>query len=218
MSLDRDEIDRLYALPTASADRPWVRVNFVSTIDGAAHGGDGVSGTLGGDADQAVFDALRSMADVVLVGAGTARDEGYGPADVPIALVSHRLDVPEALLVPSTVVITSADAPADRVAQLRETVEVVAVGDGHVDLAAALVELGRRGWTHVLCEGGPSLHGDLLALDLVDELCLTVSPVLAAGDAPRIAHGDDAVERPMRLGHAIPAGDVLLTRWVRDRA
>lgn len=218
MSLERDEIDRLYALPAPVDGRPWVRVNFVSTIDGAAHGPDGVSGTLGGEADKAVFDALRSMADVVLVGAGTARDEEYGPGDVPIALVSRSLEVPDALLVPGTVVVTSADAPADRVAALRETVDVIAVGDGHVDLAAVLAELGRRGWHHVLCEGGPSLHGDLLALDLVDELCLTVSPVLAAGGAPRIAHGDDAVERPMRLAHARPVDDVLLTRWVRDRA
>ena len=216
MHLDDAEIRRLYACP--ETDRAWVRVNFVSTIDGAAHGADGVSGTLGGEADKAVFDVLRSMADVVLVGAGTARDEGYGPADVPIALVSHSLDVPEKLLVPGTVVLTSADAPAERVGQLRETVDVIAVGDGQVDLAAALAELGRRGLVQVLCEGGPSLHGDLLALDLVDELCLTVAPLLSAGGAPRIAHGDDTLERPMRLAHAIPVDDVLLTRWVRARA
>ena len=216
MDLDDAEIARLYAYP--ETDRPWIRSNFVATIDGAAHGSDGVSGTLGGDADKQVFDVLRSLADVVLVGAGTARDEGYGPADVPIALVSRSLDVPDRLVAPGTVVITSADAPAERIAELRATVDVIALGEGGIDWPAVLDELSSRGWNHVLCEGGPSLHGELVGLDLVDEICLTVAPVLAAGPAPRIAHGDAGVDRPMTLGHAIAAGDVLLTRWVRTRA
>ena len=70
----------------------------------------------------------------------------------------------------------------------------------------------------MLCEGGPSLHGELVGHDLVDEVCLTVAPVLASGSAPRIAHATDAVDRPMTLGHAIASDDVLLTRWVRARA
>jgi riboflavin biosynthesis pyrimidine reductase len=216
MPLDDTEIARMYAYP--STDRPWVRSNFVATIDGAAHGADGVSGTLGGAVDKQVFDVLRSLADVVLVGAGTARDEGYGPADVPIALVSRSLDVPDRLLVPGTVVVTTADAPPARLDTLRHAVDVVAVGEGHVDWPAALDELASRGWLHVLCEGGPSLHGELVGHDLVDEICLTVAPVLASGSAPRIAHGPDAVDRPMSLGHALAVDDVLLTRWVRDRA
>jgi riboflavin biosynthesis pyrimidine reductase len=216
MDLDDTEIARLYAYP--ETDRPWVRSNFVATLDGAAHGADGVSGALGGDADQQVFGVLRSLADVVLVGAGTARDEGYGPAEVPIALVTRSLDVPEDLLVPGTVVITTADAPADRLDALRDAVDVIALGDGTIDWPGVLASLDARGWRHVLCEGGPSLHGELTALDLVDEVCLTIAPVLAAGPAPRIAHGDDAVDRPMTLGHAVAVDDVLLTRWVRDRA
>jgi len=216
MDLDVAEIARLYAYP--ATDRPWVRTNFVATVDGAAHGTDGVSGTLGGDADKKVFDVLRSLADVVLVGAGTARDEGYGPADVPIALVSRSLDVPEALRAPGTVVVTTEDAPRDRVEALGDDVEVVAHGQGAIDWPAVLDEFTTRGWLHVLCEGGPSLHGELVGLDLVDEVCLTIAPVMSAGSAPRIAHGDDAVDRAMTLGHALAVDDVLLTRWVRDRA
>ncbi|AWB92614.1 pyrimidine reductase family protein [Aeromicrobium chenweiae] len=215
MTPDDDEIRRLYAYP--ASDRPWVRTNFVATLDGAAHDAGGRSGPLGGDVDTHVFGILRSLADVVVVGAGTARTEGYGPAGVPIAVVSRSLDVPEALVVPGHIVITTADAPADRLARLRSTLDVIAAGDGEIDWPAVLDELASRGLRHVLCEGGPTLHGDLVGLDLVDEVCLTIAPVLAAGGAPRIAHGPQAVDRPMTLGHALDVDGVLLTRWVRDR-
>lgn len=216
MQLTDADIERLYAYP--SSGRPWVRTNFVATIDGAAYAEDGRSGSLGGDIDTRVFHVLRSLADVVVVGAGTARTEGYGPTDRPIAVVSRSLDIPEKLVVPGQVVITTADAPADELRRLRETVEVIAVGDEHIDWVAVLDEFARRGWLHVMCEGGPSLHGELIGLDLVDEVCLTIAPVLAAGEAPRIAHDPRAAGRPMTLGHAVDVDGVLLTRWVRDRA
>ncbi|MET0928758.1 MAG: pyrimidine reductase family protein [Aeromicrobium sp.] len=216
MPLSDADIARLYAYP--STDRPWVRTNFVSTIDGAAHAEDGRSGSLGGDIDTRVFHVLRSLADVVVVGAGTARTESYGPTDRPIAVVSRSLDIPDQLVVPGQVVITTADAPADGLRRLRETVDVIAVGEGHVDWPAVLDELASRGWLRVMCEGGPSLHGELIGLDLVDEVCLTIAPVVSAGGAPRIAHGTVAKDRPMTLGHALDVDGVLLTRWVRDRA
>jgi riboflavin biosynthesis pyrimidine reductase len=216
MTPDDAEIERLYAYP--DGDRTWVRSNFVATLDGAAHAADGRSGSLGGDIDTHVFGILRSLADVVVVGAGTARAEGYGPAEVPIAVVSRSLDVPEALLVPGQLVITTADAPAVELSRLGSVVDVIAAGTGEIDWPAALRSLADRGLRKVLCEGGPSLHGDLVALDLVDELCLTIAPVLSAGDAPRIAHGPSAVDRPMSLGHTFDVDGVLLTRWVRDRA
>lgn len=214
-TLNDAEIERLYAYPDGT--RPWVRTNFVATLDGAASGGDGVSGSLGGEIDERVFHVLRSLADVVVVGAGTARAEGYGPADVPIAIVSRSLDVPDRLLIPGQIVITTADAPVDELQRLLETVDVIALGEERIDWVAVLDELGRRGFSRILCEGGPSLHGELIDLDLVDEVCLTVAPVLAGGPAPRIARGPDAVDRPMTLGHSRAVGDVLLTRWVRPR-
>lgn len=215
MPLDDDEIRRLYAVP-AAADRPWVRTNFVATLDGAVHAADGRSGALGGAIDTQVFQILRSLSDVIMVGAGTARTEGYGPADRPIAVVSRSLDIPERLLVPGTIVITTSDAPAEHLVRLHPLVDVIAVGEDVIDWAAVMLELGRRGLWNVLCEGGPTLHGELVGLDLVDEVCLTIAPVLASGRAARIAHGADAVDRPMTLGHAIAADGVLLTRWVRD--
>lgn len=230
MTLDTGELERLYAYPTS--DRPWVRTNFVSSLDGAATAADGRSGGLGGETDTQVFAMLRSLADIIVVGAGTARDEGYADFEVDaglrtrlglsripaMVLVSRRLDIPAALIIPGNVVVTSADADPAQVAALRETVEVIAEGQGTVDWVAVLAAFADRGWTRILCEGGPSLHGELVELDLVDELCLTIAPTLTAGGAPRIAHGPDTVDRSMTLGHAIEADGGLLTRWVRDRA
>ncbi|HEV3364508.1 MAG TPA: dihydrofolate reductase family protein, partial [Acidimicrobiia bacterium] len=155
---------------------------------------DGRSGGLGGPADRKVFAALRSLADVVLVAAGTARDENYGPAKLPIAVVSGSLrldwDTPfftDAVHRP--IVITAARAPAEAVKQAETMADVLIAGDAEVDLAAAVAQLGERGFTHVLAEGGPSFNGSLAAAALIDELCLTFAPVLVAGDAKRIIAG-----------------------------
>lgn len=230
---DRAELERLYAYPVG--DRPWVRSNFVTTLDGAAYAGDGKSGSLGGEVDTEVFALLRSFADVIIVGAGTARTEGYQPvrpdevdtelrtrlglAPVPpIAVVSRRLDIPDALVADGQLVITAADASPEAVERLGATMDVVSLGDGQIDWPAVLVALAERGLRRVLCEGGPSLHGDLVALDLIDELCLTIAPVMSAGDAPRIAHSSSAIDHPMELGHLFDADGVLLTRWIRARS
>ena len=206
----------LYAYP--DTDRPWLRTNFVSTVDGAAHDVSGVTASLGGDADHEVFQLLRKLADVVMVGAGTARIEKYRSSSKPLALVSRRLDIPDRIIGPSLIVITTTDAPSDRVASLRAAgVEVMAYGEIDIEWSAVLDDFDARGWRHILCEGGPTLHGDLVSKDLVDEVCLTIAPTLTSGDAPRIAHSRRAVDHGMTLGHAVPVGDVLLTRWVRDR-
>ena len=206
----------LYAYP--DTDRPWLRTNFVSTIDGAAYDAQGRTESLGGDADQEVFQLLRRLADVVIVGAGTARIEKYGSSRTPLALVSRRLDLPDELVGPDLIVITTIDAPADRVEALRAAgVDVLMHGEIEVDWSAVLAAFEARGWRHLLCEGGPTLHGDLVTNDLVDEVCLTVAPTLTSGDAPRIAHSRHAVTHGMTLAHAVPVGNVLLTRWLRDR-
>jgi riboflavin biosynthesis pyrimidine reductase len=177
----------------AAPGRPAVRLNMIASVDGATTLG-GVSGGLGGRADQALFAVLRSLADVVLVAAGTVRAEGYGPSSTPVAVVSRslRLDwdapffaAPQA----RPTVVTVAQAPPDLLARAAEVAEVVVAGDRDVDLAAALAALGERGWKAVLAEGGPSLNGQLAAAGLLDELCLTLSPRLAGGGAKRILDG-----------------------------
>lgn len=207
----------LYAYP--DVDRAWVRVNFVSSVDGSAQGADGVSGMLGTDADRATFDLLRDLCDVVLVSAGTARAEDYGPVDDGVlALVSRSLDVPERLRVPGVLVVAPADVDGESIEALEAAgVEVLTTGDADIDWPAVLDELGRRGLRRVLCEGGPSLLGTLATLDLVDELCLTLSPVLVAGEGRRISVSDETTDVPLRLAHALDVEGTLLTRWVRDR-
>ncbi len=207
-----EELHALYEPPR----RPWLRVNMVTSLDGAATGGDGKSGTLNNEADHAVFESLRTHADAIVVGAGTARTEGYGPAECPIVLVTRRAEVPEKLQgAPrgSVLVATSASSPG--LAAAREqlgTDNVLVVGDDGVDLVRLRDELVSRGWTSILSEGGPGLLGDLLAAGVVDELCVTIAPTAVAGDAGRIAHGPP-VDASLDLTLLLEAEGTLLGRW-----
>lgn len=227
---DLEELADLYAYP--ESHKPWLRTNFVASVDGAVQNSQGLSGTLGGEQDARLFRVLRSLADVVVVGAGTVRAEGYRPigADsiheslredrprVPqLAVVSRHLDIPESLLTPGLMVITPAASDGERRQELSQSVEVIVAGENEVDWPAVLDAFAARGLNQILCEGGPDLHGTLVDLDLVDEVCLTVSPHLLGGAAKRMTEGARPVELPMRLGHAIDDDGVLLTRWVRDR-
>ncbi|BBG02943.1 hypothetical protein Pdca_41520 [Pseudonocardia autotrophica] len=204
---------------------------MVTSLDGAvAAGGRGSQG-LSTPADRELFRSLRRAADVVLVGAGTARDEDYrgvrprpvGPDGAapgpppPVAVVTGSADLdPAAPLFTDTItaplVLTTAAAPESRRAALAAAgAEIVPLPD--LDPGTLLAELARRGLNEVLCEGGPTLLGALVAADAVDELRLTLVPVLAAGTAGRIASGPDAAPlRRMRLvGHtAAPDGTLLL--------
>jgi riboflavin biosynthesis pyrimidine reductase len=175
--------------------RPSVRLNMIASLDGAATV-DGLSGGLGGPADHRVFAALRALADVVLVAAGTVRAEGYGPSKVPLAIVTRScaLDLGSPLFSEGarTTVLTVAAAPPDRVAAAREVADVLVAGERDVDLHAALQYLGEVGHRDVLAEGGPSLNAQLAAADLVDELCLTIAPRLVGGDSRRILAGAPA--------------------------
>lgn len=240
--IDRPRIDRLWPDPAdrladddlvAMIDHPGVRVNFVSSIDGAATR-DGRSGGLSGAADQRYFELLRRVTDVVVVGAGTVRAEGYGPMRVsdasvawrvahargehPVfAIVTGELDLDPASAIfteaPVRPVILTTERAAGKAA-FAEVADVVVAGSTRVDAAVAVEALRARGLDRILCEGGPSLFGSFLAADAVDELCLTLSPSLDAGDAPRIATGD-APPRGMRLASTLRSGDTLLLRYVR---
>lgn len=182
------------------ADRPFVRVNMVSTLDGAV-AFSGRASRLGGPGDKLLFSVLRSLADVVLVGAGTARIERYSPPKIPVeaqeirrqrgqdalptmAVVtrSGTLDWGSRLFAgdgPRPIVIAADDTRPEALASAAGVADVLTAGSGAVDLRAALAALGKRGVKHVLCEGGPTLNTGLAAAQLVDELCLTLSPKLA---------------------------------------
>jgi riboflavin biosynthesis pyrimidine reductase len=233
VELDDTALADLYRFPTG---RRWVRATFISTVDGAAQGPDHKSGSLSGPADRRVLALLRALSDVVLVGATTARVEGYRPADIrpafapiraslglpptpPIAIVTHSLDVPGPLLDdPRTIVLTSADTDPERRARLAERVDVVVAGRQWVDAAAAMTALEERGHTRILCEGGPTFFAFLARGGLIDDLCLTISPSLEAGFAPRIANGLELAE-PARLELAMLLEDqgFLFTRYLVTR-
>lgn len=221
------DLAEAYAYPPPErrpAGRPWVRANMVGSVDGAPSGVDGLSGSLATAADRRVFRVLRSLADVVLVGAGTARAEGYRPAALPIAVVSGRLDLDldSPLLAAAThrtIVLTSSAAGRERVRAAAEVADVEVCGDGSVDLVQALEALRRRGLADVLCEGGPSLLGQLAAAGLLDELCLTVVPTLEGSAAAGRALGGPPLPAPLplTLGHLLEDEGTLLTRWLVTR-
>lgn len=221
----------------APTDRPWLMLNMIASADGAISV-DGVSGGLGGPADQRVFGAVRSVADAILVAAGTARAEQYGPPrpsdavrrrrreagrdETPVlGLVTRSLAIdPELAMFTGAerrpIVYTVDTAPADRKAALAEVADIVTVGERDVDLGAAVADLGNRGAAVVLAEGGPSLNGQLVAADLIDELCLSLSPLVVAGDSGRIVAGPAIpAPRELRLDRALTADDLLFLRYVR---
>jgi riboflavin biosynthesis pyrimidine reductase len=166
---------------------------MIASVDGATTIA-GVSGGLGGGADHDLFRLLRSLADVVLVAAGTVRAERYGPSRVPVAVVTRscRLDWEAPLFtapLARPLVLTVAAAPPAARARAAEVAEVLVARDHDVDLALALSGLGDRGHRAVLAEGGPTLSAQLAAAGLLDELCLTLSPLPVAGTAKRILDG-----------------------------
>jgi riboflavin biosynthesis pyrimidine reductase len=236
------QLARLYgngatADPAAGNARGWVRANMVASADGAVSL-DGRSGGLSGPADRTVFIVLRSLAEVVLVGAGTARTEHYRPVRAsqiwpqlrpgdaplpPIAVVTASLDLTgcEPLLaVPEgstpTIVITTRAAPADRKAAVGSVARVVEAGADRVDIGAALGELASLGYRRVLVEGGPVLLGHLIHAGMLDELCLTLSPTLAAGSAGRIVvpAGAGPAAARLSLAHVLADDDFLFCRYL----
>ena len=191
----RDPVDlaALYNDLPAAGTRPTVRLNMIASIDGATAVA-GLSGGLGGPPDQALFAVLRSQADVVLVAAGTVRAEHYGPSRVPVAVISRscRLDWDSPFFtaaVARPIVVTVGQAPVLERKKAEDVADVIVAGEVDVDLAVALGALAERGFARVLAEGGPSLNGQLTAAGLLDELCLTLSPLLVGGDAKRILAG-----------------------------
>jgi riboflavin biosynthesis pyrimidine reductase len=240
-SVDDGALAQMYAYPD-DLRACWIRANMIASLDGGATD-DGKSGGLGGAGDRAVFALMRQLADVILVGAGTVRIENYsgaqfspsqrqsrqrrGQAEVPpIAVITNsgELDHDAKLFTRTEVpplILTSAEAVADtrdRLGSLAEVIDASAIHNDRVDNTAVRNILSERGLFRVLSEGGPSLVGSLIASGLIDELCVTVAPVLVGGAARRIATGVDEAHLPMRRSHVLTDDDgYLYMRYVRDR-
>ena len=237
-TMDSEGLALAYAYPELEGSQAWVRANFISTLDGAATGDDGRSGSINTGADRDVFSLLRALADVILVGAGTARIEGYrratirapwldqrtGRPDHPtMAVVSRSADIPPRLSQSransgDVLLFTCGRAGEEAIDLARGTLgedNVIVEGDESVDLSAALDALATRGLRRILCEGGPHLMRDLTAAGRFDELCLTLAPTLVAGDHPRITAGAPVTANLLpRL--LIESSGTILGRWSRS--
>jgi len=214
----------------------WLRLNMVASADGAAWT-KGLSAGLSGEGDRRIFGIMRGLSDVVLAGAATVRTEGYGPARPraswavlregrppapPIAVITRRLDLDlggplftEAEPYARPIVITTEAAPQDRREEAAKNADVVIAGDDRVDMPLAVRELRARGLGRILCEGGPRLNAQLAAAGLVDELSLSISPVLLGGDAARILNGV-ASQTPLVLAQVLEEDGFLFCRYVRE--
>ena len=233
-----DELLDAYDWPDPTG-RPWVRGLMVMTLDGAFVGPDGVSGSVSGAGDQKVFSASRALSDAFLVGARTIRAEGYkavrprpavaalrsahGQHPAPtlaIVTATCEFDWPNATWVASderpVLLTTEAADPQQRATAARLGCDVVVAGEQRVDLGIALDELAARGLTRVNCEGGPTLLGELIAQDRVDELALTVSPRVTHAKAPH--GGGEVVLTGFHLDLLLEQDSYLFCRYVRDAA
>ncbi|MDO7867348.1 dihydrofolate reductase family protein [Nocardioides jiangxiensis] len=219
----------------------WVVANMVGGLDGSAAIGGRVA-ALSTAPDAALFLAMRTLADVVLVGAETIRREGYGPLLLPrgraaarraagkpgsprLAIVSRSLDLDwtgraftDPALDQPPYVVTCQAADRQRLARASQVAEVVLAGDERVDPALALEELARRGATVVLTEGGPTLLGELVAGGHLDELLLTVSPLMGGDPLPVAVAPPGAPLTGFALRHVLREADTLFLRYERAEA
>ncbi|MGD2102877.1 MAG: dihydrofolate reductase family protein [Acidimicrobiia bacterium] len=229
-----DPLETQLSLRRGHADRPWVMANFISTIDGAAVV-DGGSTAINDADDKAMFAAIRAVPDFIVVGAGTVRAEDYRPVTLNETRRAARTELgleptPHLVVVSATLsldpgapvfsdpkhrvtVLTGTDAPDDKFGELSQVADVVRLRDtGARDIVHYM-----RMAKVVLCEGGPSLLGQFIAADLVDEMALTIAPVLVGGEASRVAVGAETGARPdMDLDRVLYGDRMLFLRYVRS--
>lgn len=228
-----------YAYPD-DLQRCWVRGNMISSLDGGATE-DGKSGGLAGPGDRAVFNLMRQTADVILMGAATVRIENYSGVQLSVAQRQERqrrgqAEVPPIAVITASaefdhnakfftrtevapLILTATETVADarhRLGAVAEVLDASGADPTRVDPAVALRILAERKLFRVLTEGGPSLLSTLIENDLLDELCLTVAPVLVGGVARRIATGPGQAHTRMRPSHLLTDDEgYLYTRYVR---
>ncbi|MEU5852123.1 dihydrofolate reductase family protein [Saccharopolyspora shandongensis] len=235
--LDDQQLERLYTYPEG---RRWLAVNYVSSADGAVEVG-GRARRLSSPADQKVLKLGSDLADVLLVGATTAMVEEFrgvhpdestlelrrrhGLRDVPptaVVTTGRSLPANAPVIVEAaapTLVITCTAAPVKKQKAWEAAgAELLIAGEDTVDLAAATEALAERGLNRIDCEGGPHLFGGLLTAGVVDELRLTISPLLVSGTHGRIATGLPLDPIDLELASVLTEDGAMLVRYlVRNR-
>jgi len=240
------DLTSLYADLVLGGDGPrdttWLALCMVSSVDGSVTLGE-VSGGLGGPADRQALARIRDACDVILVGAGTVRDEDYPPYPggptrqerrvekglaprPPVAMVTRSGELPEGHPLVADperapIVIVPGDTAETALARLARTpagdaIVPIVSGSAEIDWPDALAALAAMGLRRVSCEGGPRLNAALLAADLVDEVFLTLAPALVGGDGPRLSHSPaGAARRELRLVSVLEHASELLLRYQR---
>jgi riboflavin biosynthesis pyrimidine reductase len=202
----------------APPERPWVGLCMVTSLDGSVTI-DGASGGLGNPNDLELLLTLREISDMVLVGAGTARGEGYGPPSTPgkrigVVTNSGHVDLTTPLFTSGAGFLI-----APETAEIDESsVQVLRAGTSAVDLGEAVGRLAEvmPSVRYVQAEGGPQLNSALLADDLIDELDLSISPRMVGGHGPRLTNGAPEIDRRFDLAHLLVDDDgFVFSRWVR---
>jgi len=220
---------RIAGLYQPGADE-WLRLNLVHSVDGSARGADGTSHELSSKADRAVLGAIRSLSDIVLIGAETLRAESYllpqtqrmavltGSGDLTGAKTKEPLPEDRILVI----------GPASAEARARETFVTAftfvalpddeADADRELDVHAVIDVLRAHDAPRIVCEGGPHLAQQLLAARLVDEICLTTSPTLVGGAFPVLGSAAIA-EQDLHLGQLLvdDAGSIY-ARWFASQS
>ena len=241
-----DDLDTLYDDLVLGGDaprtEPWLALCMVSSLDGSVTL-RAVSEGLGGPADKRALARVRDACDVILVGAGTVRDEDYPPypggearqqrrvakglaARPPVAMVTRTGALPEGHPLVADpddapiVIVAAADEARVRAALLPTpagaAIDWLVAGEAELDWRAALAGLAARGLTRISCEGGPRVNGALLEAGLVDEAFVTIAPALVGGDGLRLTRTDGPAHRhDLTLVSALVHGDELLLRYRR---
>jgi riboflavin biosynthesis pyrimidine reductase len=220
------------------ADRPWTRVAMLRSLDGGVAGADGRSRSISSVTDRAVLGEIRRLADAIVVGAGTVRDEPYGPlrpdpatveergalglAPAPgFVVVSASLDLP--LGAPMftgsgvrPVVVTADDADPQARARVGDVADVVALPRSELGGRGISAALHARGLRRLLCEGGPGLLRTFTADDAVDEIDLTLAPVMPASHGAPDRGNAAPLPSGFRLVGLLEHESFLFARYLRD--